>query len=242
MAKKIRMSEKHLIAGSALPPLKKDTLRIYNMRFCPFGHRAMLTLLMKGIPHEVVHVNTKNKPEWFLEKTLKGLVPVLEINDQIIYESIICCEYLDEVYKENPLAAKTPYERAQDKMLTDFLGSKLVPAFYALRRARDDGEKRETYLKCVDTIENVLKKRATPYFGGDKPGLADIYVWPFFERIEGFRLFDGGFPSDRFPLLAAWMSKMLEVPAVKSFLLTNKQHDEFMKYYGSATPLFDELL
>ena len=29
----------------------------------------MLTLLAKGVPFEVVNINLKNKPEWFLQQT-----------------------------------------------------------------------------------------------------------------------------------------------------------------------------
>ena len=38
-------------------------------RFCPYAQRTMLTLLAKGVPFEVVNINLKNKPDWFVEKT-----------------------------------------------------------------------------------------------------------------------------------------------------------------------------
>ena len=42
------------ISGSAFPAYKKDTLRLYNMRFCPFTHRTRLVLVHKGIPWVLV--------------------------------------------------------------------------------------------------------------------------------------------------------------------------------------------
>lgn len=67
--------------------------------------------------HDVVNVNLKQKPEWFLEKNPLGLVPVLEQGDKIIYESAICDEYLDEVYGKQSLLTSEPFERARQKIL-----------------------------------------------------------------------------------------------------------------------------
>ena len=39
---------------------------VYNMRFCPFAERTMLLLLAKNIPFDVVNINLKKKPEWFV--------------------------------------------------------------------------------------------------------------------------------------------------------------------------------
>jgi glutathionyl-hydroquinone reductase len=38
-------------AGDAYPPLAPGKLRLYNMRFCPFAERALLTLALKDIPY-----------------------------------------------------------------------------------------------------------------------------------------------------------------------------------------------
>ncbi|XP_002738513.1 glutathione S-transferase omega-1-like [Saccoglossus kowalevskii] len=207
------MSEKHLSAGSELPPLKKDTLRIYSMRLCPFAYRAILALALKEIEHEVVNVNLKDKPSWFIERNPKGLVPILEINDQIVYESIVCCEYLDEVYPGDQLVAETPYQRAQDKILIDFFSGKVSP----LLKSGLEEEKKNDFFQQLDRMENELKKRKTTYFRGEKPGFVDIVIWPFFERVENMTVLGGdGLPANRFPLLRTWISQMMDIPAVKN--------------------------
>lgn len=48
--------------------------------------------------YETININLKEKPEWFLERNPKGAVPVLEKDGKIIYESVIVCEYLDDIY------------------------------------------------------------------------------------------------------------------------------------------------
>ena len=74
----------HLAAGSAPPQVDPDKVIVYNMRyssnlipfyfkllsrFCPFAERTILVLLAKNIPFEVVNINLKRKPEWFLAET-----------------------------------------------------------------------------------------------------------------------------------------------------------------------------
>lgn len=69
--------------------------------------------------HEVVNVNLKNKPDWFLQRNPFGKVPVLEQDDKIVYESLICSDYLDQTYPGNKLTPDDPYRLAQDKILVE---------------------------------------------------------------------------------------------------------------------------
>uniref|UniRef100_A0A8C9G0P0 Glutathione S-transferase omega n=1 Tax=Pavo cristatus TaxID=9049 RepID=A0A8C9G0P0_PAVCR len=107
--------------GSAAPgPVPEGVIRLYSMRFCPFVQRTRLVLRAKGIRHEVVNINLKNKPDWIFEKNPDGLVPILETSKgQLIYESPITCEYLDEAFPGRKLMPSDPYERAFQKMLLE---------------------------------------------------------------------------------------------------------------------------
>lgn len=88
----------------------------------------MFFLLYYYHRHETVNINLKDKPDWFLEKNPLGLVPTLEtVNGQVIYESPITCEYLDEVYAEKKLLPSDPFEKAQQKMLLEHF-SKVMQA------------------------------------------------------------------------------------------------------------------
>ena len=46
-------------------------------------------------------------------------MPILEFNDEVVYESVICDEYLDEKYPDKRLLPEDPYEKAQAKILMD---------------------------------------------------------------------------------------------------------------------------
>jgi hypothetical protein len=101
----------HLAEGSAAPQVDHDKVTVYNMRyqvwskefpstlnfanltslnllfrFCPFAQRTILVLLAKNIPFDVVNINLKKKPEWFLEETW-GLVSVVRFSRFMIIRS-----------------------------------------------------------------------------------------------------------------------------------------------------------
>ena len=76
--------------------------------------------------HEVVNVNTWIKPEWFVDKNPNALVPVLEKDGQIVYESLITSDYLDELYPDQrPMYPKDAYLKARDKIVIGLFGDKV---------------------------------------------------------------------------------------------------------------------
>ncbi|XP_063559605.1 glutathione S-transferase omega-1-like isoform X2 [Gorilla gorilla gorilla] len=100
---------------------------ICSMRFCPFAERTRLVLKAEGIRHEVIYTNLKDKPEWFFKKNPFSLMPVLENSQgQLIYESAITCEYLDEAYSGKKLLPDDPYEKACQKMVFELFSKVLI--------------------------------------------------------------------------------------------------------------------
>uniref|UniRef100_A0A2I3G1W8 Glutathione S-transferase omega n=2 Tax=Hominoidea TaxID=314295 RepID=A0A2I3G1W8_NOMLE len=152
-------SARSLGKGSAPPePVPEGSIRVYSMRFCPFAERTRLVLKAKGIRHEVININLKNKPEWFFKKNPFGLVPVLENSQgQLIYESAITCEYLDEAYPGKKLLPDDPYEKACQKMI-------------------------------LELFSKVLTNKKTTFFGGNSISMIDYLIWPWFERLEAMKL------------------------------------------------------
>ena len=67
--------------------------------------------------HEVVNVNLKHKPDWFMQRHPFGLVPILERNEVVIGESAVCNDYLDRVYPQQPLYPTDAVQAARHKML-----------------------------------------------------------------------------------------------------------------------------
>ncbi|KAL4625032.1 glutathione S-transferase omega-1 [Arapaima gigas] len=234
-------SERCLAQGCSAPgPVPKGKIRIYSMRFCPFAQRARLVLNAKGVRYDVININLKNKPNWFLEKNPLGTVPVLE-NDcgQLICESPIVCEYLDELYSEKKLYPTDPFEKAQQKMLLEEF-SKVVPFFYKVPTGKSKGENTaavEQELKeKLEKLNKILVDKKTKFFGGNIVTMIDYFIWPWFERLDGYgvrQCLDGA------PQLQQWMQNMLEDPIIKATMFDGKTHKAFLQSYFDGKPDYD---
>ncbi|XP_072049272.1 glutathione S-transferase omega-1-like [Amphiura filiformis] len=235
---------KHLTKGDPCPPLASGTLRIYSMKFCPYADRTRLVLHAKNIPHETVNVNTWIKPEWFFDKNPSALVPVLEKDDKIIYESFITSDYLDELYPDQrPLHSKDAYQKANDKMVLQYFNDKVNGAFWkAAGKRGQDPELKEKFLTEIEKLEEELEQRGTNFFGGaELPGMLDYMIWPFFARLRNHFVLGGNDLPDSLPVLQAWKARMLEDPSVKSILLPEKAYIEWHTNYRTPTTMFDEI-
>lgn len=233
---------RHLTTGDDLPPLQPGVLRIYSMKFCPFADRTRLVLHAKGIEHEVVNVNTWEKPEWFKQKNPKQLVPVLEKDDKIVYESIIASEYLEAVYPEKTkLMPEDPYKRAQDAMLLDHFGSKVIPPFFTNKHGQDK-EKVEALIQGLQRLDDDLKERGTDFFFGSRPGFLDYMLWPIFARVKASGSFGEGqgIPAS-LTTLTPWVDRMQKDKSVQSIIHPDSAYAEFSKHYRTDNTKFDEI-
>ncbi|XP_053439151.1 glutathione S-transferase omega-2 isoform X3 [Nycticebus coucang] len=202
-------ASKALGKGSCPPgPVPEGLIRVYSMRFCPFSHRTRLILRAKGIRHEIININLRNKPEWYYTKHPFGRIPVLENSRcQLIYESVVACEYLDDAYPGRKLFPCDPYERARQKMLLELFCK--VPqltkeCLVALRYGRDCTNLKVALrqefcnleemrkLRCGEEVcspgfhieGEILDYQNTSFFGGDCISMIDYLLWPWFERLD----------------------------------------------------------
>lgn len=72
------------------------------------------------IRYEVININLSSKPDWLFEKSPFGKIPALELeNGEVLYESIIIADYLDEKYTQNTLHTRDPLQKAKDRLLIE---------------------------------------------------------------------------------------------------------------------------
>lgn len=206
------------------------------MRFCPYAQRARLVLAYKNIPHDIVNVDLKNKPQWFADKSPFGTVPVIEHDGHTVYDSTIVIKYLDDAFPEPRLQGATPFERARDSMMMAHF-DKMGMAYYELiLKKPNPEEKLVTLEKGLNALESALH---TKFFGGNQPGLVDMYIWPWFERLPILKSIGYDVLNSTVPKLVQWVADMKNLPGVQKVYQDPERHLNFVHSYMEGTPKYD---
>ncbi len=145
-----------------------------------------------------------NKSEELLAINPYGKVPVLVVDNQAIYESAVIGEYLEEVYPEVQLMPKTPYNRAQVRIWTDYAASRFAPPFYHIMRSENPEKVKKNWSlvhKELAYVENHLKSAKTGWFVGGAFGMADINMLPFIDRADNLE----GEILTGYPSIKSWL-------------------------------------
>lgn len=85
-----------------------------------YYNKVKLALLEKEVPFEEKLVWADRSPA-LIEKSILGKIPYFEIGDQVICESQVMAEYLEDAYPQKPLLPADPIERAQLRHLIMFM-------------------------------------------------------------------------------------------------------------------------
>lgn len=191
----------------------------------------------KGIPFEVTEIDLKNKPDWFLEISPYGKVPVVKHDDRLIYESAIINEYLDEVFPETPMLGGSPIDRAEERIWIDFCNQRIQPGFVQICRAEADafGEKVAAVEASFDMLEDYLERsgRPNPYFSGGRFSLVDATFAPAFERFGVLRQLRGYEIPQRYARIHKWIEAVATHPAVKTHAIPE---EGLLANYGGWVP------
>jgi len=186
--------------------------------------RVKIALHEKGLPYERVTLVLANKdqkrPE-FLKLNPYGKVPVINDGGQVLFESCIINEYLDEKYPDPPLMPKDPYLRGRGRVLVDYALNYIHEPYWALRgemlkpeAARNSAvleDTRQSLRALLQYLEDALGDK--PYFLGGL-SLCDIAILPRFLRMETY----GALPARGLPRINAWLQRLKERPSVQAIL------------------------
>ena len=173
----------------------------------------MIVLRTKKVDFEVTYINLREKPDWFLKISPHGKVPVLNVGDDVLFESNAIAEFLDETVSPQ-LHPTDAIKRARNRAWTDFVPdfSKGLSAAYRRDTVEEMEEGRADADKVLAKLEDAIKNERGndgPYFNGDTLCLVDAAYAPFLQRfmIAEAKLTTG--LLDGFPLVRAWTEALL---------------------------------
>jgi glutathione S-transferase len=97
-------------------------LKLYHGVTSTCSKRVRITLAEKDLAWESHHIllaKRENLEPWYLNLNPSGVVPTLDHDGRILYESNVIIEYLDEAFPEVPLRPADPFARANMRIWMD---------------------------------------------------------------------------------------------------------------------------
>lgn len=194
--------------------------------------RAVVLLNEKDVAYDVTYIDLKDKPDWFLQLSPLGKVPVLKVGEVALFESAVICEYLDEVHPPS-LHPADPLVKAVNRGWIEF-SSELFVDLYRLCLAGDREEMEQRRDEAREKLERLETQIGEgPFFNGSRFALVDAAIAPAFMRLsllEGMRplgLLDG------LPKVRRWSAALLGRESVRTSVVPGFP-DLFREYLAAG--------
>ncbi|OHV26690.1 glutathione S-transferase family protein [Rhizobium sp. RMa-01] len=196
-------------------------LTLISHHLCPYVQRAAIALLEKGVPFERINIDLADKPDWFLEISPLGKVPLLRIEEEdgseaVLFESSVICEYLEETQPGVALHPKDALTRAFNRGWMEF-GSSVLSDLWGYETAQDELQleaKRKALMSKFATLEAALGDG--PYFAGSSFGLVDAVFAPVFRYFDLFDTLGDRGIFEGLKRMKRWRKALSERASVKA--------------------------
>jgi glutathione S-transferase len=198
-------------------------IKLYRFEYSTNVERVALALAHKGLAVESIVIDSEDRS---LVRRVSGqdLVPVIDDDGVIVWDSMVIVEHLEERYPEKPLFPKDEARRAEMRVFIDWFNRvwKRPPnlIYDELQKADPDRERIEEWGRqmtlAMDTFEGMLAGR--DYLMGAEFSAADVCAFPFLkyatvhdpkdEHLFHDILIERMPMTDRHPRLAAWIKRV----------------------------------
>lgn len=182
---------------------------LYSFRRCPYAIRARMAIVYASINFELREVSLANKPASMLAISPKGTVPILQLSDGVIDESLEVIGWaLEQSDPDNWLALDSQSEQQgliteNDNQFKQWLDKYKYWDRYPQQSQQDYRMNAEIFISTLEQrLENSL------YLFGDKIRVADIAIFPF---IRQFAFVDKPwFDQSNYPSVQRWLNQFLQ--------------------------------
>ncbi|MGB0459238.1 MAG: glutathione S-transferase [Porticoccaceae bacterium] len=182
---------------------------LYSFRRCPYAIRARMAIAYASITLELREVALANKPAAMLAISPKGTVPVLQLSDRVIDESVEVMRWaLSQSDPENWLASDSQQEQStlideNDNEFKQWLDKYKYWDRYPEQSQQDYRKKAEKFLSNLE-----LRLQHNSYLLGNNICMADIAIFPF---IRQFAFVDKPWFDDAdYPSVQRWLNQFLQ--------------------------------
>jgi glutathione S-transferase len=185
---------------------------LYSFRRCPYAMRARMALRYSGVAVDIVEVSLKAKPAEMLALSSKGTVPVLNVDGQVIDESLAIMRWAlarhdpqDWLLKDDPQGQQAIADLIveNDQVFKVHLNRYKYAERYPEQPMTFYRAEGEVFLRRLDEL---LEGR--DYLLAQHPSLADVALMPF---VRQFAHVDQEWLAQTpYLRLQAWLQRFLD--------------------------------
>ena len=181
-------------------------MKLYSYFRSSSSYRLRIALNLKGLAYETVPVNLvagEQRGAAYRAVNPQGLVPALDTGDARLVQSTAILEWLEEQYPAPPLYPADALARARVRGLCQHIACEIQPlnnlgVLHYLRDTLDQDEAAVTrwYAHWVTQGFEGLEAAAPAagFFGGEAPGMAEVFLVPQLFNARRFAVDLAPFP------------------------------------------------
>ena len=199
---------------------------LYSFRRCPFAIRARSAIYYSKVKVELREVLLRKKPEQMLKVSPKGTVPILELKNTVLEESIdIMLWALNIRDKENLLCPFREDKKFFFNMINIFdnefkyhLDRYKYNTRYILEGNFESKERhRDEAIIHLKMLEKILLKNNSTYLYKNKFSILDLALFPL---IRQFKIADSDFfeKNTELTLLNNWLHNLINTIFFKNIM------------------------
>lgn len=190
-------------------------LTLVSHHLCPYVQRAVIVLREKEVPFERIDIDLADKPAWFNAISPLGKVPLLRVGDDVLFESAVICEYLDEV-TPGSLHPRDPVGRARHRAWIEFASTTLdgIAGLYNAPDAAAFEAKRKALGDRFARLDSQLGDG--PYFEGARFRMVDAAWAPVFRYFDVLDELCGPGWFDGLARVQSYRRALAERPSVRA--------------------------
>lgn len=197
--------------------------KLYNFCLSSSSWRVRIVLNLKKIKYEYVPINIL-KPEGdqltsqYTQLNPMNQVPTLEVDGNIITESMAISEYLEECVPDPPLYPRDPLKKAQVRSFCEMINAGTQPftnhrTLKAVEARQIDPQEWAQYWlnSRFDSMDRYLLSNKGKYCFGDTITLGDAFLLPMVQgTVKRFNI-----NLENFPNIESVVSNLKDVPEFK---------------------------